>query len=100
MTQAAMIEQIDARLRTLTPAKLTMVFGFVSYLSERDPDQAWFWTPEWQAGEREADEDLQTGNYEDFDSIDDFIAALKAETGKTICLFRNIGRHEIVDVAP
>lgn len=25
--------------------------------------QAWFWTPEWQAGEREADEDLKAGRY-------------------------------------
>lgn len=24
---------------------------------ERDPDQWWFWTEEWQKGEREADED-------------------------------------------
>ncbi len=26
-----------------------------------DADQAWFWTPEWQKGEREADEDLKAG---------------------------------------
>lgn len=26
-----------------------------------DADQAWFWTPEWQALEREADEDLKAG---------------------------------------
>ncbi|HEV8574232.1 MAG TPA: AbrB/MazE/SpoVT family DNA-binding domain-containing protein [Dehalococcoidia bacterium] len=26
-----------------------------------DADQAWFWTPEWQAGEREADEDIKAG---------------------------------------
>lgn len=24
-------------------------------------DQAWFWTPEWQAGEAEADADIQAG---------------------------------------
>jgi hypothetical protein len=24
-----------------------------------DPDQAWFWTPAWQAGEREADQQLE-----------------------------------------
>jgi hypothetical protein len=83
MPQTTLIEQIDTRLKTLSPAKLTMVYGFVSYLSERDPDQAWFWTPEWQAGEREADEDLQTGNHEDFDSMDDFIAALQAEAKTT-----------------
>ena len=26
-----------------------------------DADQAWFWTPEWQAGEREVEEDLRAG---------------------------------------
>ena len=26
-----------------------------------DADQAWFWTPEWQKGEREADEDIKAG---------------------------------------
>ncbi len=28
-----------------------------------DRSQAWFWTPEWQAGEREADEDLKAGRF-------------------------------------
>jgi len=26
-----------------------------------DPDQAWFWTPEWQAKEREVDEEMAAG---------------------------------------
>lgn len=26
-----------------------------------DKDQAWFWTPEWQEGERETDEDIKAG---------------------------------------
>jgi AbrB family looped-hinge helix DNA binding protein len=26
-----------------------------------DADQAWFWTPEWQAGEREVEEDIRAG---------------------------------------
>jgi hypothetical protein len=44
--------------------------------NERDRDQAWFWTKEWQEGERRVDEHLRRGEYEDFDSMDDFIAAL------------------------
>jgi len=43
---------------------------------EIDPDQIWFWTPEWQAGERQVDEDLQSGNYEEFDDIKEFIDSL------------------------
>ena len=43
---------------------------------EIDPDQFWFWMPEWQAGEREVDEELQSGQYEELDSMDDFLATL------------------------
>jgi len=36
-------------------------------------DQAFFWTDEWQAGEREADEDITAGRVETFDTMDDLI---------------------------
>ncbi len=38
-----------------------------------DPDQAWFWSSEWQVTEREADEDIASGNVEIFSSMDDLI---------------------------
>ena len=41
-----------------------------------DPDQAWFWTPEWQAKEREADADKAAGAVERPESYDAFLAAL------------------------
>lgn len=44
----------------------------------RDPEQAWFWTPEWQAGEREADEDIAAGRYERYHSMEEFTASLRA----------------------
>ena len=40
------------------------------------PDQAWFWTPEWQAGECEADADFAAGRYQRFTSGEEFIASL------------------------
>jgi len=43
-----------------------------------DASQAWFWTPEWQAMEREADEDIAAGRVERFESDEDFLAALEA----------------------
>jgi hypothetical protein len=46
---------------------------------ERDPSQAWFWTPEWQAKEREADEDIAAGRSERFESDEEFFAALERE---------------------
>lgn len=43
-----------------------------------DATQAWFWTPEWQVGEREADADLAAGRVETFASGDELVSALKA----------------------
>lgn len=40
-------------------------------------DQAWFWTPEWQAGEREVDEAIARGEKgRVFYSSEEFLAAL------------------------
>jgi hypothetical protein len=44
-----------------------------------DPDQAWFWTREWQAKEREADEDLAAGRATTFKDDDEFLGALEAD---------------------
>ena len=43
-----------------------------------DASQAWFWTPEWQAGEREADADLAAGRFDRYESDEEFLAALRA----------------------
>jgi antitoxin PrlF len=36
-------------------------------------DQAWFWTPEWQSGEREASEQIARGQGDTYTSSADFI---------------------------
>jgi AbrB family looped-hinge helix DNA binding protein len=44
-------------------------------------DQAWFWTPEWQAGEREADEALAAGERGEVSyDTDSFLASLAEPT--------------------
>ena len=45
---------------------------------EIDPGQAWFWTPEWQAQERETDEDVAAGRLERFETDEALLAALDA----------------------
>ncbi|MFE0472376.1 hypothetical protein ACFW2V_12250 [Streptomyces sp. NPDC058947] len=40
-------------------------------------DQAWFWTPEWQAGEREADQELKSGKGVVFDNPEDMFAGVR-----------------------
>ncbi len=42
-------------------------------------DQEWFWSDEWQKGEREADEALARGEYKDFDNVEDLIADLHSQ---------------------
>ena len=44
---------------------------------EHDPDQAWFWEPEFQAHLKEAEEDIREGRtLGPFDDVEDLIAAL------------------------
>ena len=42
-----------------------------------DATQAWFWSADWQAGEREADADLVAGREETFDSGEAMLVALR-----------------------
>lgn len=42
-------------------------------------DQAWFWTEEWQEGEREAEQEIRAGNVSTFDNVDDLFADLNDE---------------------
>jgi bifunctional DNA-binding transcriptional regulator/antitoxin component of YhaV-PrlF toxin-antitoxin module len=41
--------------------------------------QAWFWTPQWQEGERRADEDIAAGRTTTYDNVDDFMGSLKVD---------------------
>jgi len=43
-----------------------------------DPSQAWFWTPEWQKREREADEDIEAGRVKRSASVEELIEELRA----------------------
>jgi hypothetical protein len=43
-----------------------------------NPEQAWFWTEEWQRKEREADEDIASGRTRFHAGTEDFFAALDA----------------------
>lgn len=41
------------------------------------PGQEWFWASAWQQAEMEAEEDLQAGRFETFDTMGDFLASLE-----------------------
>ncbi|MEK7850302.1 MAG: hypothetical protein AAB275_00330 [Deltaproteobacteria bacterium] len=42
-----------------------------------DKSQVYFWTKEWQAAEREADEDISAGRVKSFDSVEELIKDLE-----------------------
>lgn len=53
--------------------------GSIVLRPARDPDQWWFWTEEWQAGERQADADLAAGRLTHYDSDEAFLRSLLIE---------------------
>jgi hypothetical protein len=46
---------------------------------DHDPDQWWFWTDEWQEGERRVDEYIAAGEVETFNTIEKFIRSLQED---------------------
>jgi hypothetical protein len=59
-----------------------MVGVLADYLREMlaaAEDQAWFWSDEWQAGEREAEADVAAGRVPVFDSMEDLLADLEQQ---------------------
>lgn len=60
------IEVVDEKA-VLTPKKLV------------DKGQAYFWTKEWQQGEKEASDDIKTGRVKTFDSVEELIKDLDKE---------------------
>lgn len=43
-----------------------------------DKSQAYFWTPQWQAAEREASADIAAGRVQEFEDVGDLVASLRA----------------------
>jgi hypothetical protein len=55
---------------------VTKISSQIPALFYFDDDQSWYWSSYWQEMEREATKNLEAGDYEDFEHIDDFIASL------------------------
>jgi hypothetical protein len=44
--------------------------GLLRGMTSVPADQRWFWEPDWQAGEREASEQIKAGDVEVFEEVD------------------------------
>lgn len=69
-----------ARLEEGDPVEVEIVEDGILLRPKKliDASQAWFWTPEWQAGERQADEDIAAGRGMRFESDEEFLAFFDA----------------------
>jgi hypothetical protein len=78
MTKAELHELVDR----LPDAAVDGAALLIEEISEGriDPEQAWFWTREWQVGEREADDDLKAGRVTRVESDEAFLALLDKRT--------------------
>ena len=74
----ALLEAAGLREGAALAVRLTDEGILIERAPEHDPDQAWFWTPEWQAKEREADADLAAGRFTIYHSDEEFDEALRA----------------------
>jgi len=54
--------------------KMIIINGNIQAIST---NQEWFWTEEWQAGERKVDEYIKLGEYEEFDTMEEFLRTLR-----------------------
>lgn len=68
---------VASALALIRPNAFSYTPLFQSAVSQPSLEQAWFWTEEWQAKEREADADIDSGNYEEFDTLESFISGLE-----------------------
>jgi hypothetical protein len=68
------------RDRLLTDTQKAILLSMVDELERigRASDQEWYWKPDWQAGEREADVDIAAGRGRIFGSDEAFLDALEA----------------------
>jgi len=69
-----------ARLEEGDPIEFEMVEDGILMRPQKviDASQAWFWTPEWQAGEREADREAAAGEGTFYEDTESLIAGLEA----------------------
>jgi len=72
---AANIDRLINEIKALSRAEK---FELARRLDEEAvfENQSWYWTPEWQAAEKEADEDIATGRVHRFDNVEDAIKFL------------------------
>jgi hypothetical protein len=60
----------------ISPDTAGLLANYLQETLAATEDQAWFWSKEWQAGERESENDLKAERYRAFDTMEDLVADL------------------------
>lgn len=69
-------QTLQMGLSTETRGTIKMII-FNGNIQAISTNQEWFWTEEWQAGERRVDEYIKVGDYEEFDTMEEFLRTLR-----------------------
>lgn len=81
MTAAPDRDELHALVDRLTPDQVHQLRAVADSIATGSMvavprEDAWFWTKDWQAKEREADADREAGRYTEFERGEDFTAYL------------------------
>jgi hypothetical protein len=79
VTRAELHKMVDELPETAVGGAAVLLRGIID--GRIDPDQSWFWTPEWQRKEHEAEADRSARSADRFDSDEQFLAALDERSG-------------------
>lgn len=72
---AANLDRLIKEIKNLSAAEKSELARRLDEESVFD-DQSWYWTPQWQAAEKEADEDIAAGRVQRYNNVDDAIKFL------------------------
>ena len=72
-TRRAHLASLNKETLLVTPDTARVLADYLREALATTEDQAWFWSKEWQAGERESENDLSAERYQVFDSMEDLL---------------------------
>jgi hypothetical protein len=76
---ATNIESLIETIKSLSAAEKFELARRLEETGVLDDNQSWYWTPRWQAAEKEADEDIAAGRVFHYNNVDDLMCSLRAK---------------------
>lgn len=64
---------MDSSSKTLGTIKMIVIDGNIQTIAT---NQEWFWSEAWQAGERQVDAYIEAGEFDEFETMEEFLRTL------------------------